>query len=129
MIVRKIIHTDQAPEAVGPYSQGIKAGDLLFISGQLGVNMDTGDIDYDSISNQTKAVLKNLESIAKAGGSSLEQTVKVTIYLTNMDDFDLVNKIYANYFPHDPPARVCVEVSRLPKGVCIEMDAIVLCND
>lgn len=127
--MRKIVHTEQAPAAVGPYSQAIRAGNLLFISGQLGVDMATGKIDYNSVENQAEAVLKNLHKIAKAGGSSLEQAVKVTVYLTNMGDFDLINRVYSDFFKNDPPARVCVEVSGLPKDVKVEMDAICLCAE
>ncbi|HHY09125.1 MAG TPA: RidA family protein [Firmicutes bacterium] len=125
--MRKIINTEKAPEAVGPYSQGIKAGGLLFISGQLGADMSTGKIDYDSLENQTRQVLKNLQAIAEAGGTSLENAVKVSVYLTDMDDFAAMNAIYAEFFPENPPARVCVEVGRLPKGVTVEMDAICVC--
>ncbi|NLJ73857.1 MAG: RidA family protein [Firmicutes bacterium] len=124
----EVIHTVSAPAAVGPYSQGIKAGNLVFISGQLGMNTKTGEIRYDCVESQTRQVLENLQAIAQAGGSSLEQAVKVTVYLTNMDYFELVNKIYAEYFSENPPARVCVEVNRLPKGVLVEMDAICVCN-
>lgn len=122
--MKKIVSTDKAPAAVGPYNQGICAGNFLFISGQLGVDMSTGEIAYDCIETQTKQVLTNLQTIAQAGGSSLEQALKVTVYLTSMDDFAKMNAIYASFFPVDPPARVCVEVGRLPKGVQVEMDAI-----
>lgn len=127
--MRKIVYTEKAPAAVGPYSQGIRAGNFLFISGQLGVDMSTGEIAYDCVETQTKQVLNNLKTIAEAGGSSLAQALKVTVYLTNMDDFAAMNAIYATYFPENPPARVCVEVSRLPKGVTVEMDVICLCEN
>ncbi|MDI9441816.1 MAG: RidA family protein [Firmicutes bacterium] len=126
--MRQIVHTDGAPAAVGPYSQAVKAGNLLFISGQLGVDMNTGEIAYHSFENQVTQVLKNLDSIARAGGSSLSQAVKVTVYLTDMADFEAMNRIYAEFFPTDPPARVCVAVSGLPKGVAVEMDAICICD-
>lgn len=125
--MRKIIQTDKAPKAVGPYSQGVQTGNLLFISGQLGADMDTGEIDYDSLENQTTQVLKNLQAIAQACGTKLENAVKISVYLTDMDDFEKMNAIYAQFFPQDPPARVCVEVGRLPKGVTVEMDAICVC--
>lgn len=127
--MRKIIHTEKAPAAVGPYSQGVRAGNLLFVSGQLGVDMSTGEIAYDCVETQTKHVLNNLETIARAGGSSLAEAVKVAVYLTSMDDFAKMNAIYATFFPKNPPARVCVEVGRLPKGVQVEMDVICLCKD
>lgn len=127
--MRKIIHTEKAPAAVGPYSQAVRAGNLLFISGQLGVDMSTGEINYDCVETQTKQVLNNLKTIAEAGGTNLAQALKVSVYLTNMDDFAAMNAIYATYFPENPPARVCVEVNRLPKGVQVEMDVICLCED
>lgn len=127
--MRKIVHSDNAPAAVGPYSQGIRAGNLLFISGQLGLDMKTGEIAYGDVEAQTRQVLTNLETIAKAGGSSLANALKVSVYLTDMEDFATMNAIYATFFPENPPARVCVEVSALPKGVQVEMDVICLCND
>lgn len=126
--MRKIIKTDQAPQAVGPYSQGVKAGNLLFISGQLGVDPATGEIADESVERQTHQVLRNLQTIAEAAGTSLERALKVTVYLTNMDDFTEMNAVYSRFFPENPPARVCVEVRRLPKGVTIEMDAVCLCK-
>lgn len=127
--MRKVVHTEKAPAAVGPYSQGIKAGNFLFISGQLGVDMSTGEIAYDCVETQTKQVLTNLESIAQAGGTSLANAVKVTVYLTDMNDFEKMNAVYATFFPENPPARVCVEVGALPKGVTVEMDAICICDN
>lgn len=127
--MRKIIHTEKAPAAVGPYSQGVRAGNLLFISGQLGIDMATGKIDYDCVETQARQVLNNLQTIAQAGGSSLAEALKVTVYLTSMDDFEKMNAVYATFFPENPPARVCVEVGRLPKGVQVEMDVICLCAD
>lgn len=127
--MRKIVHSDKAPAAVGPYNQGIRAGNLLFISGQLGLDMATGEIAYGDVEAQARQVLNNLETIAQAGGSSLANALKVSVYLTNMGDFDTMNAVYASFFPENPPARVCVEVSALPKGVEVEMDVICLCND
>ena len=122
--MRKIVHSDNAPAAVGPYSQGIRAGNLLFISGQLGLDVETGQIPYGDVEAQARNVLKNLATIAEAGGTSLAQAVKVTVYLTDMGDFEKMNQVYATFFPENPPARVCVEVGRLPKGVQVEMDVI-----
>lgn len=127
--MRTIVHTEKAPAAVGPYSQGVKAGNLLFISGQLGVDMATGEIAYDCVETQTKQVLTNLENIAQAAGTSLANAVKICVYLTDMGDFEKMNGVYAAFFPENPPARVCVEVSALPKGVTVEMDAICVCPD
>ncbi len=127
--MRKIVHTEGAPAAVGPYSQGTRAGNLLFISGQLGVDMSTGEIAYGDVETQSRQVLNNLEAIARAGGSSLANALKISVYLTDMGDFAAMNAVYASVFPERPPARVCVEVGALPKGVQVEMDAICLCQD
>ncbi|MCK9526475.1 MAG: RidA family protein [Limnochordia bacterium] len=127
--MRKIVHSENAPAAVGPYNQGIRAGNLLFISGQLGLDMKTGEIAYGDVEAQARQVLNNLETIAQAGGSSLANALKVSVYLTDMGDFEKMNAVYASFFPENPPARVCVEVSALPKGVQVEMDVICLCND
>ncbi len=125
----KIIQTDKAPVAVGPYSQAIKVGNLVFVSGQIPMKPENGELQLGHIVTQTKQVLENLTAILEAAGSSLTQTVKVTIYLTDMDNFATVNGIYAQYFPSDPPARVCVEVSRLPKNVSVEMEAVAWCEE
>ena len=114
---------------MGPYSQGTRAGNLLFISGQLGVDMSTGEIAYGDVETQSRQVLNNLEAIARAGGSSLANALKISVYLTDMGDFAAMNAVYASFFPERPPARVCVEVGALPKGVQVEMDAICLCQD
>ncbi len=127
--MRKIVHTEKAPASVGPYSQGVRAGNLLFISGQLGVNMATGEIAYGDVEEQTRQVLTNLQTIAEAGGSSLAKALKVSVYLTDMEDFAKMNAVYATFFPENPPARVCVEVNALPKGVEVEMDVICLCDE
>ncbi len=127
--MRKIVHTKNAPAAVGPYNQGIRAGNLLFISGQLGVDMSTGEIAYGDVETQSRQVLNNLQTIAQAGGSSLANALKVSVYLTDMGDFEKMNAVYATFFPENPPARVCVEVGALPKGVQVEMDVICLCED
>lgn len=127
--MRKIVHTEGTPAAVGPYSQGTRAGNLLFISGQLGVDMSTGEIAYGDVETQSRQVLNNLEAIARAGGSSLANALKISVYLTDMGDFAAMNAVYASFFPERPPARVCVEVGALPKGVQVEMDAICLCQD
>jgi 2-iminobutanoate/2-iminopropanoate deaminase len=127
--MRTIVHSEKAPKAVGPYSQAVKAGNLLFISGQLGLDVETGQIAYGDVEAQTRQVLKNLATIAEAGESSLANALKVSVYLTDMGDFEKMNAVYATFFPENPPARVCVEVSALPKGVEVEMDVICVCND
>ena len=124
---KDIIETQNAPAAVGPYSQAVKAQGLLFISGQLPLEPATGVIMENDMQTQTRRVLDNLQQILKAGGSSLEQTLKVTIFLTDMQQFSVVNDIYATYFSSNPPARACVEVSALPKGALVEMEVVALC--
>jgi len=124
---KKVINTVKAPEAIGPYSQGIVAGNLLFTSGQLPINPATGVVAH-TIEEQTVQVLDNLKAIVEAAGSTLEKVVKCTVYLQNMSDFAVVNKIYATYFPNNPPARVCVEVSKMAKNALVEIDAIAVLN-
>lgn len=124
--MKEIIHTDKAPQAVGPYSQAVKVGNMAFISGQIPINPDNGQLIHGNIASQTRQVLDNLQAVVTACGSNLENVVKVTIYLTDMDNFATVNEIYGEYFHSNPPARACVEVSKLPKNVSVEMDAIVI---
>lgn len=120
----KAIHSQDAPAAIGPYSQAIQAGDFIFVSGQLGVDPSTGEV-ASGIEAQTKQVLENLKSILKEANTDFTKAVKFTIYLSSMDDFATVNEIYGSYLEEPYPARVTVEVSRLPKDVLVEMDVIV----
>lgn len=119
------VQTDNSPKAIGPYSQGIKAGQFLFISGQMPIDAKTGKIVDGDIKIQTKQVLKNIKAIVEEIGYTLEDVVKTTIFLKDMGKFSLVNEIYAKYFKINPPARSCIEVARLPKDVNIEIEAIV----
>lgn len=125
---KEIIKTEKAPLAVGPYSQAIRAGDLLFLSGQISINPETNDFIDGDIETQTEQVLENIKAILEAGGSLLEDVVKVNIYLRNMEDFVLVNKIYSRYFKNSLPARATVEVSKLYGNAKIEIETIALCN-
>jgi 2-iminobutanoate/2-iminopropanoate deaminase len=118
------ITTDKAPKAVGPYTQGIRAGDFLFISGQVPFEPETGKIVEGDISAQTHKVLKNIRAIVEAGGGTMDNIVKVNAYLTNMDDFKSFNEVYSQYFGKTPPARCTVEVSRLIPGAMVEIDAV-----
>ncbi len=118
------VSTDKAPAAIGPYSQVVTAGTMVFASGQIPIDPATGDLVPGDIKAQTRQVLSNLKAVLEAAGTSLEKAVKTTVFITNMDDFPLVNEAYAEFFPTQPPARACVEVSRLPKGVKVEIDAI-----
>ncbi|MDC3414369.1 RidA family protein [Terrihalobacillus insolitus] len=119
----KAIETNEAPKAIGPYSQAIEAGDLLFISGQIAINPETNEI-VEGIENQTEQVMKNLEAILKKANRSFANVVKFTIYLKSMDNFPVVNDLYKQFLTTPYPARATVEVSRLPKDVEIEIDAI-----
>ncbi len=121
---RKIIKTLDAPQAIGPYSQAVKAGDFVFVSGQIPIDPKTGNVVRADIKAQVKLIMANAEAVLKAAGSSLADVVKTTIFLKNMEDFPAVNEAYGQYFPSDPPARATVEVSRLPKDVAVEIDFI-----
>ena len=121
--MKKIISTDKAPAAIGPYSQAIEANGFVFASGQIPVNPATGEIP-EGIEAQAKQAIGNLAALLEAAGTSVENTVKTSVFIKNMDDFAVVNEIYASYFKTDCPARSCVEVARLPKGVLIEIEAI-----
>lgn len=123
---RQIIRTDGAPAAIGPYSQAVVAAGLIFISGQIPLDPATGKTAGGTIEEQTTTILKNMEAILTAASSGLHRVVKTTIYLRNLEDFGAVNEVYGRYFKTDPPARATVEVSGLPKGVSIEIDAIAL---
>ena len=119
---RRIISTTNAPEPIGPYVQGIGWGDLIFTSGQIGLQAD-GTMAEDVVA-QARVVLQNLSGVLEAGGGSLESVVKTTIYLTDMNDFGRVNEVYAEFFGRRPPARSTVEVAALPKGAAVEIEAI-----
>ena len=123
---KEVVITDHAPAAVGPYSQAVKAGRMVFVSGQLPIDPTTGDIVKGDIRVQTKRVLTNLEATLAAAGSGLENVVKTVVFITNMDDFAQVNEVYGQFFSARPPARACVEVSRLPKGAAVEIEAIAI---
>lgn len=120
----KAIHTNKAPQAIGPYSQAIDAGDLVFVSGQIPLDPETMAVVEGDITAQTKQVMNNLDAILKEAGLSFKNVVKFTIYITNMDDFGAINEAYAAYLEQPYPARATVEVSQLPKGVGVEMDVI-----
>ena len=119
------IQTDEAPAAIGPYRQAVAAGGMLYASGQIPLDPANGEVVSGGLPVQTKQVLENLKAVVEAAGSELSKVVKVTIYITDMKQFAVVNEIYGSYFSAPFPARACVEVSELPKGVEVEMDAIV----
>ena len=119
-----IVKTKNAPAAIGPYSQAIKAGDFLFISGQMPIDPLTGDITGTDITTQTRQTLDNLKALLAAAGMSLDNVVKVYVYLVDMNDFQAMNEVYATYFTTHYPARVTVGVASLPKGALVEIEAI-----
>ena len=126
---RTIVATNEAPRAIGPYSQGARAGGLLFTSGQIALDPETQQVIAGGISEQTEQVFANLKAILEAGGSSFSQVVKATVFLKNFDDFAAMNAIYAEHLAAGgsrPPARTTVEVSRLPKDALVEIDLIAL---
>ena len=120
----KEIKTNKAPEAIGPYSQAIITGGLLYTSGQIPVNPETGIIP-DGVEAQAEQVFENLKNLIASAGASIDNTVKTTVFIKNMSDFAKINEIYATYFTEPFPARSCVEVARLPKDVLLEVEAIV----
>lgn len=119
----KKIHTDNAPDAIGPYSQAIVHGDLVFTSGQIPINPKTGNVDAEGIAPQTEQVMENLSAVLAAAGASFESAIKTTCFLADMDDFAAFNEVYARYFT-EKPARSCVAVKTLPKGVLVEVEVI-----
>jgi len=119
----KEVFTNKAPAAIGPYSQAIIAGDFLYASGAIGINPETGEV-AEGIEKQTIQVMENLRTILMEGNATFSQVVKFTIYLNSMDDFGTVNEIYGRYLKKPYPARATVEVSRLPKDVLVEIDAV-----
>jgi 2-iminobutanoate/2-iminopropanoate deaminase len=125
-MMREVIATEQAPQAIGPYSQAIRAQGLIFTSGQIALDPATAQIIAGDVSAQTDQVLKNLAAILHASGSSLEKVLRCTVFLKNMGDFAAMNEVYGRYFKQSPPARSTVEVARLPKDVLIEIDVIAL---
>jgi len=124
--MREIISAKDAPQAIGPYSQAIRAAGLIFTSGQVAIDPATQQVISGDISAQTERVLKNLAAILQASGSTLEKVLRCTVFLKNMGDFAAMNEVYGRYFKQSPPARSTVEVARLPKDVLVEIDVIAL---
>jgi 2-iminobutanoate/2-iminopropanoate deaminase len=122
--VKQIIRTDKAPQAIGPYSAGVKFGDIIFISGQIGIDPQTAEVVDGGIDAETRQVLRNLGSVLEAAGSSLSEVVKTTVFLKDMGDFAQMNAIYAEFFTEDFPARSTIAVAGLPAGVSVEIEAI-----
>jgi 2-iminobutanoate/2-iminopropanoate deaminase len=123
---KKVIQTEKAPKAIGPYSQAIQAGNFLFLSGQIPLDPVTGELVKGDIRQQARRVLENLKGVLESQKLSMENVIKVTIFLKDMGNFNQVNEVYATYFPSSPPARSTVEVSRLPRDADLEIEAIVI---
>ena len=124
---KQVVATAKAPGAIGPYSQGIKAGKLVFVSGCLPIDMSTGQLSTGDIAEQTRHSLRNIAAILEAAGSSLDKVVKTTIFVKDLQNFQTINAAYAEFFASDAPARSCVQVAALPKNAELEIEAIAFC--
>ncbi len=122
--MREVVHTEKAPKAVGPYSQAIAAAGLVWASGQIALDPESGQLVEGGIEAETAQVMENLKAVLEAAGSGLDRIVKATIYLTDLGDYEAVNGVYGSCFTHSAPARVCIEVSRLPREASVEIDAV-----
>ncbi|MGD8804734.1 MAG: RidA family protein [Chloroflexota bacterium] len=123
---RKIVKTDKAPAAVGPYSQGVKVGQFVFTAGQIAIDPAVGQIVAQDVAGQTHQVMHNLQEVLRQAGSDLDQVIKTTVFLQSMGDFGAMNTVYGSYFGNKPPARSTVEVAQLPLGALVEIEAIAL---
>lgn len=126
---KKVIQTDKAPKAIGPYSQAMQAGNLLFLSGQIPIDPKSGELIGGDIRQQTQRALENIKGLLESQGLRMEDVIKVTIFLKDMGNFNQMNEVYATYFSSSPPARSTVEIGRLPRNAEIEIEAIALCRD
>jgi len=122
--MRYTVESNEAPKAIGPYSQGIKAGGFVFVSGQVALDPKTGEMVGADVAAQTERVMQNLQAIVEAAGSDLDRVVKATVYLRTMKDFAAMNEVYKKYFKNDPPARATVAVAGLPKDALVEIDVV-----
>jgi len=122
--MREIVLTDRGPKPIGPYSQGVKANGVLYMSGQVALDPKTGEMVGSSISEQTERVMSNIKGILEAAGTNLHHVVRTTVYLKDMNDFAAMNEVYGRFFPAAAPARSTVQVSRLPKDALVEIDVI-----
>ena len=124
--MKKIVLTEKAPQPIGPYSQAVRAGDFLYCSGQIPLDPKSGQlVAPGDVEGQAKQVMENLRSVVEAGGATMDQVIKTTIFLKSMADFPKVNEIYGTHFRKDPPARSTIEVARLPKDALVEVEAVV----
>ncbi len=122
--MKKTINTPDAPAPIGPYSQAVLSNGILYLSGQIALNPDTGEIITDNIVDETHQVMKNIQAIINASGLTMDHIIKCSIFIINMDDFTEINEVYGTYFNNEPPARETIEVSRLPKNVNVEISVI-----
>jgi 2-iminobutanoate/2-iminopropanoate deaminase len=123
---KKIIHTDKAPQAIGPYSQAVRAGNLVYTAGQIGLDPASMEVVSGGVEAETRQVLTNLKHVLEAADSGLNYVMKTTVFLRDMADFAKMNAVYAEFFPQNPPARSAVAVASLPKGVAVEIEAVAL---
>lgn len=123
---RTVISTERAPAAIGPYSQAIAAGNLIFLSGQLPIDPGTGELIDGDIAAMTRQIFRNIATVLAAAGSTMGKVVKVTVFMADLNDFQAMNAAYAEFFPHDPPARSTVQVTRLPRDARIEIEVVAL---
>jgi 2-iminobutanoate/2-iminopropanoate deaminase len=123
-VSRSVIRTERAPQAVGPYAQGIRAGDLVFTAGQVAIDPTTGKIEATTIEGQTRQVLANLRAVVEAAGSGLDRVVKTTVFMVDLKEFAAMNEVYADFFPTQPPARSTVQVAALPLGARVEIECV-----
>ena len=126
--MRQAVATDSAPKAIGPYSQAVKAGNLVFVSGQIPIDPATGEFVPGDVSAQTDRVMRNLSAILEAAGTSLDAVVRCTVYLADMNDFAAMNEVYGSYFTQPAPARATIQAVRLPKDARVEIDVIAALN-
>lgn len=122
--MKEIVSTEKAPGAIGPYSQAVKCGNFVFVSGQIPIDPSTGNFVSEDVAEQTEQVLKNLQAVLEAAGSGIDRVVKTTVFLADMNDFGVMNDVYGRYFGSDSPARATVQAARLPRDARVEIDCI-----
>lgn len=124
--MKEIVATERAPRAIGPYSQAVRSGNFLFASGQIPIDPATGEFVAGGITEQTEQVMRNVSAILEAAGAGLQQVVKTTVFLADMDDFTAMNEVYGRFFGENPPARATVQAARLPRDARVEIEAIAI---
>lgn len=127
--MKEIVATERAPRAIGPYSQAVRSGNFLFASGQIPIDPATGEFVAGGITEQTEQVMRNVSAILEAAGAGLQQVVKTTVFLADMDDFTAMNEVYSRFFGDDPPARATVQAARLPRDARVEIEAIAILDE